>query len=111
MFFSFRRRFVELGVLRAVGLPFPTMMRLLGWELALLMGSGLAWGSLMGVWSVISLSLTYKRGVIRRFGSPYLVEIAWDSVWQILYLVWGALCGGTRGRVQPPRPHETVPSD
>ena len=112
MFFSFRRRFVELGVLRAVGLPFPTMMRLLGWELALLMGSGLAWGSLMGV-LVSYLFIPYLQAGRdpADLVPPYLVEIAWDSVWQIYMLVWGALCGGTRGRVQPPRPHETVPSD
>ena len=91
MFFSFRRRTVELGVLRSVGLPFPTMIRLLGWELALLMGSGLAWGSLMGI--VVSYLFIPYLQVGRDPADlvpPYLVEIAWNSVWQV-YILFGLL--------------------
>lgn len=91
MFFSFRRRTVELGVLRSVGLPFDRMIRLLGWELALLMGSGLAWGSVMGI--IVSFLFIPYLQVGRDPADlvpPYLVEIAWNSVWQI-YLLFGLL--------------------
>ncbi|MFK7803557.1 MAG: ABC transporter permease [Anaerolineae bacterium] len=91
MFFSFRRRTVELGVLRSVGLPFDRMIRLLGWELALLMGSGLAWGSVMGI--VVSFLFIPYLQVGRDPADlvpPYLVEIAWNSVWQI-YVLFGLL--------------------
>lgn len=91
MFFSFRRRFVELGVLRSVGLPFATLIRLLAWELALLMGSGLTWGSLMGI--VVSFLFIPYLQVGRDPADlvpPYLVEIAWNSVWQV-YVLFGLL--------------------
>jgi putative ABC transport system permease protein len=39
---SFRRRFVELGVLRAIGMSNRQMMAFLGWELAILLLVGLA---------------------------------------------------------------------
>ena len=87
MFFSFRRRYVELGVLRSIGLPFGTMVRLLGWELALLMGLGLIWGGIMGI--VVSyLFIPYLQAgqEAADFVPPYLVEIAWNSVWQIALL-------------------------
>ncbi|MEM8859686.1 MAG: ABC transporter permease [Chloroflexota bacterium] len=87
MFFSFRRRYVELGVLRSIGLPFSTMVRLLGWELALLMGLGLSWGAIMGI--VVSyLFIPYLQAGQdpADFVPPYLVEIAWNSVWQISLL-------------------------
>ncbi|MEM9776182.1 MAG: ABC transporter permease, partial [Chloroflexota bacterium] len=87
MFFSFRRRYVELGVLRSIGLPFGTMVRLLGWELALLMGFGLLWGAMMGI-LVSYLFIPYLQAGQNPadFVPPYLVEIAWNSVWQISLL-------------------------
>ena len=57
------------------------------------MGSGLAWGSLMGV--VVSyLFIPYLQAGRdpADLVPPYLVEIAWSSVWQV-YLLFGLLFG------------------
>ena len=48
-FFSFRRRFIELGVLRAVGLSARQMTAFLGWELVFLMSVGLSAGTGLGI--------------------------------------------------------------
>ncbi len=97
MFFSFRRRTVELGVLRSIGLPFKVLIQLLGWELALLMGSGLLLGSVMGI--VVSYAFIPFLQVGQNSAElvpPYLVEIAWNSVWQIVILfvlLYGVVLG------------------
>ena len=91
IFFSFQRRFVEFGILRSVGLPFRRTIRLLAWELALLMGLGVAWGSLLGI-TVSTLfipSLQVGRDPADLV-PPYLVEIAWSSLWQV-WLLFGLL--------------------
>jgi putative ABC transport system permease protein len=46
--FSFRRRFIELGVLRAIGLSAEQMAFSLAWEMALLLGMGIAAGTALG---------------------------------------------------------------
>lgn len=46
--FSFRRRFIELGVLRAIGLSAGQMAFSLAWEMALLLGMGIAAGTVLG---------------------------------------------------------------
>ncbi len=87
MFFSFRRRTVELGVLRSIGLPFSSLIRLLGWELALLMGSGLTLGGILGIGvSLVFIPYLQAGGNSANLVPPYLVEIAWNSVWQIALL-------------------------
>lgn len=89
--FSFRRRMIELGVLRAVGLSVGQMMGFLAWELGLLIASGLALGTVLGVWisqQFIPLLQTGTRTA--DFVPPYLVEIAWPAIWQI-YILFGLL--------------------
>ena len=49
-FFSFRRRFIELGVLRAIGLSAWQMTVFLAWELAFLLLVGAAAGTGLGAW-------------------------------------------------------------
>jgi putative ABC transport system permease protein len=89
--FSFRRRFIELGVLRASGLSTGQMTSFLAWELIILLviggGAGTALGAL-----VSNLYIPYLQ-----IGSdptskipPYLVEIAWPAVFQI-YALFGLL--------------------
>ena len=46
--FSFRRRFIELGVLRAMGLSAGQMAFSLAWEMALLLGFGIVAGTVLG---------------------------------------------------------------
>ncbi len=97
MFFSFRRRTVELGVLRSIGLPFRVLIQLLGWELALLMGSGLLLGSVMGiVVSYAFIPFLQVGETSAELVPPYLVEISWNSVWQIVILftiLYGVVLG------------------
>lgn len=47
--FSLRRRYIELGVLAAIGLGKQQIATLLGWELLVLLGAGSAAGTLLGV--------------------------------------------------------------
>lgn len=48
--FSFRRLFIELGILRAIGLSSGQMTVFLAWELAFLIVTGLVTGTGLGVW-------------------------------------------------------------
>lgn len=89
--FSFRRRMIEMGILRAIGLSAGQMMRFLAWELGLLIASGLALGTISGVWMsqrFIPFLQTGRREA--DFIPPYLVEIAWPAISQI-YVLFGLM--------------------
>jgi len=89
--FSFRRRFIELGILRAVGLSSGQMTAFLTWELAFLILIGSAAGTALGGW-VSKLFIPYLQvgtEVSTRI-PPYVVEIAWPAVFRI-YLLFGLL--------------------
>lgn len=81
--FSFRSRFIELGVLRAVGLTAGQMLFLVGCELLFLLLGGAGLGLGLGVWisqlfvPVLQLSAPTP---------PYLVEIAWAAIAQVGWL-------------------------
>jgi putative ABC transport system permease protein len=90
-FFSFRRRFIELGVLRAIGLSSGQMMAFLAWELIFLLLVGLIVGTGLGVW-VSNLFIPYLQ-----VGSgpsaqipPFEVVIAWPAILRI-YVLFGLL--------------------
>ena len=89
--FSFRRRFIELGVLRAIGLSSRQMTAFLAWELAFLILVGLAAGTGLGVW-VSRLFIPYLQVGIGASASvpPFVVEIAWPAVFRI-YALFGGL--------------------
>ena len=86
-FFSYRRRFIELGVLRAVGLTQGEMMVSVAWELGLLMVTGLGFGIGIGV-IVSRLYVPYMQIGSRASENvpPYLVNMAWIEITQILVL-------------------------
>jgi putative ABC transport system permease protein len=86
-FFSYRRRFVELGVLRAVGLTRSEMMLSVAWELGLLMFTGLGFGIGIGV-IVSRLYIPFMQIGSRASDNvpPYLVTMAWTEITQILVL-------------------------
>ena len=93
-FFSFRRRTIELGVLRAIGLSTRQMMLFLGWELMLLVLVGIGAGTGLGVW-ISKLFIPYLQ-----VGSepaaripPFVVQIPWPSVFHF-YILFGALFFG-----------------
>ncbi len=89
--FSFRRRFIEFGVLRAVGLSAGQMAAYLGWELAflILMGGGL--GTLLGGW-VSNFFIPFLQIGVDESARipPYIVDIAWPAIFRI-YVLFGAL--------------------
>ncbi len=83
-FFSFRRRFIELGILRAIGLSAGQMMVLLGVELAILLGIGLGAGTALGV-GISNLFIPYLQVGTEQTAHipPFLVQIDWSSVFQV----------------------------
>ena len=90
-FFSFRRRFVELGVLRAIGLSARHMAAFLAWELAFLIAVGLAAGTGLGVWISRSFIPYLQVGAgPSAHIPPLVVEIAWPSIFHI-YALFGLL--------------------
>ena len=89
--FSFRRRMIELGILRAMGLSIVEMMSFIAWELGLLIASGLALGTGLGVWISQQFIPFLQTGTRQTdFVPPYLVEIAWSAIGQI-YILFGLL--------------------
>jgi putative ABC transport system permease protein len=89
--FSFRQRFIELGVLRAVGLSSGQMTIFLAWELAFLVLTGLFLGTFLGTWAsqLFIPSLQVGAEVAART-PPFLVEIAWPAIFRI-HLLFGLL--------------------
>ena len=89
--FSFRRRLIELGVLRAVGLSASQMAAYLGWELILLLGTGVGAGTLLGV-AASQLYIPYMQVGITPEATllPFFVIIAWPEIYRI-YALFGGL--------------------
>ena len=90
-FFSFRRRTVELGILRAIGLSAGQMTAFLGWELAFLIGTGVVIGTATGAW-ISRLFIPYLQVGTGPDAQvpPFLVEIAWPAVFRV-YTLFGLL--------------------
>jgi putative ABC transport system permease protein len=82
--FSFRRRFIELGILRAVGLSQGQMGVWVACELGFLILTGLLLGTMTGMW-VSQAFIPYLQigTTATELIPPYLVEIAWNAVFQI----------------------------
>lgn len=85
--FSYRRRYVELGILRAIGLSQRSMILSVAWELGLLIVMGLAIGLGIGV-LVSVLYIPYMQFVSSLEGTvpPYVVTMAWSEIAQIVAL-------------------------
>jgi putative ABC transport system permease protein len=93
--FSFRRRFVELGMLRAIGLSASQMTILLASELAFLILMGLMAGTVLGagISELFIPSLQIGNTPASRI-PPYLVSIGWPTIIRI-YELLGLLFLGT----------------
>ena len=89
--FSFRRRFIELGVLRAIGLSARQMTAFLAWELAFLILMGVVAGTGLGAW-VSGLFIPYLQIGVgpSAHTPPFVVEIAWSAIVRI-YALFGSL--------------------
>ncbi len=88
--FSYQRRYVELGILRAIGLSQSSMIISVAWELGLLIVMGLALG--LGIGLLVSLLyipfmqfVSSLEGVV----PPYVVTMAWVEIAQIVALFLG----------------------
>jgi putative ABC transport system permease protein len=90
-FISFRRRFIEFGVLRAIGLSVGQMIGFLGFEQILLIATGTTAGTFLGIW-VSDLFIPFMQvGTAKNVNiPPFVVEIAWADVAKI-YAVFGAM--------------------
>ena len=89
--FSFRRRFIELGTLRAIGLSAGQMTAFLAWELIFLIVLGLGAGTLLGtVMSNLYIPYLQVGTDITELIPPFQVEIAWDAIMRI-YALFGIL--------------------
>ncbi|MDE2950138.1 MAG: ABC transporter permease [Chloroflexota bacterium] len=88
--FSYRRRYVELGILRAIGLSQASMMLSVAWELGLLIVMGLALGVGIGL-AVSVLYIPYMQFVSSLEGvvPPYVITMAWTEIAQIVALFLG----------------------
>jgi putative ABC transport system permease protein len=89
--FSFRRRFIELGILRAIGLSSGQMTTFLAWELAFLILVGIGAGTGLGAW-ISNMFIPYLQvggGAVAQT-PPFVVQIAWAEILQI-YILFGGL--------------------
>ena len=88
--FSYQRRYVELGILRAIGLSQTSMIVSVAWELGLLIVMGLALGLGIGL-AVSLLYIPYMQFVSSLEGivPPYVVTMAWTEIAQIVALFLG----------------------
>jgi len=82
--FSFRRRFIEMGMLRAIGLSVKQMIIFLAAELASLIALGIGAGTLVGVLaSRIFVPFLQIGSTAQAHYPPFQIEIAWLSIFQI----------------------------
>ncbi|MBV7327727.1 ABC transporter permease [Chloroflexi bacterium TSY] len=89
--FSFRRRFIELGTLRAIGLSSGQMTTFLAWELLFLIFLGLGAGTLLGtVMSDVYIPYLQVGNNPKMLTPPFQVEIAWNAIVRI-YALFGTL--------------------
>ncbi|HQH39936.1 MAG TPA: FtsX-like permease family protein [Anaerolineae bacterium] len=88
---SFRRRAVELGVLRAVGLSTRHMTSFVAWELIFLLVIGSAAGTGLGIWASHTFVPYLQMGAdATAYTPPFVVEIAWPAILR-LYILFAAL--------------------
>lgn len=85
--FSFRKRMIEMGILRAVGMSQRQMGLWVGIELGLLIVLGLLLGAGSGSWVSLTFIPYLQLGAKSvELVPPYLVEVAWAAIGQILLL-------------------------
>ena len=89
--FSFRQRFIQLGVLQAIGLSIGQLVAFLTGELLVLILTGAAAGTGLGVWaSRLFIPFLQVRAGDNSQIPPFVIQIAWESIDQI-YLVFGGM--------------------
>jgi putative ABC transport system permease protein len=88
---SYQRRFVELGVLRAIGLSSGQMTIFLAAELAFLILMGGLIGTVLGVW-ISNMFIPYLQvgASAQAQIPPYVVYVAWPAILRV-YSLFGLL--------------------
>jgi putative ABC transport system permease protein len=88
---SFRRRFIELGMLRAVGLSVQQMAVFLAGEQAIVILTGAGLGTALGV-AASQLFIPFLQVGADKTATvpPFIVNIAWNQLWTI-YAIFGAM--------------------
>lgn len=88
---SFQRRFIELGMLRAIGLSIGQMSAYLSAEQALIVISGMGLGTLIGV-AASTLFIPFLQVGLGSAAQvpPFIVKIAWDQLLTI-YAIFGGM--------------------
>jgi putative ABC transport system permease protein len=95
--FSFRRRFIEMGMLRAIGLSVRQMIKLLAAELAALVLLGTGTGTVLGVLtSRLFVPFLQMGASMQEQYPPFRIEIAWMSIFSI-YILFAVLFVGALG--------------
>jgi putative ABC transport system permease protein len=85
--FSFRRRFIEMGMLRAIGLSIRQMTSLIAAELAFLVLLGIGVGTALGVFaSRLFVPFLQIGASTQSQYPPFQIEIAWLSIAEIYVL-------------------------
>ncbi|HEX5840451.1 MAG TPA: FtsX-like permease family protein [Anaerolineales bacterium] len=85
--FSFRRRFIEMGMLRAIGLSIRQMTGLLAAELAFLVLLGIGVGTALGVFaSRLFVPFLQIGASAQSQYPPFQIEIAWLAIAEIYVL-------------------------
>ncbi len=85
--FSFRRRFIEMGMLRAIGLSIQQMKSLLAAELAFLVLLGIGAGTSVGILaSRLFIPFLQIGASAQSQYPPFHIEIAWLSIFEIYVL-------------------------
>jgi putative ABC transport system permease protein len=84
---SFQRRFIELGMLRAIGLSTRQMGAYLAGELAILIVTGVALGSGLGIWASTLFIPYFQVGTDKTaLVPPFVVQVAWEQLGIILII-------------------------
>jgi putative ABC transport system permease protein len=89
--FSFQRRFIEMGILRAIGLSATQMASFLACELAFLILMGVAVGTGLGVGASRLFIPFFQVGSgARALIPPYMVKISWVEISRV-YALFGLM--------------------
>lgn len=89
--FSFRQRYIELGVLRAIGLSAIQMAAFVGWELVLVLILGAAGGTALGI-VASRVYIPFLQATEANRAMPFQIIINWPEI-GIVYLIFAILFG------------------